>query len=129
MSDFIIAKNTTNLQNRITQFMNAAYQLLTRREFTKTTLLAGAALASGAVSAVGQDAKRIRTGLIGCGSVSGSYLPVLTKCPSVEVVSLCDIRPERARQRAEQFKVAHHYPHIDQTIRPDCHQHTTTNDR
>ena len=93
--------------------MNAAYQFLTRREFAKTTLLAGAAVASGAVSAVGQDAKRIRTGLIGCGSVSGSYLPVLTKSSYVEVVSLCDIRPERARKQAEKFKVAHHYPHID----------------
>ncbi len=60
--------------------------------------------------------KRIRTGLIGCGSVSGSYLPVLTKCPYVEVVSLCDIRPERARQPAEQFKVAHQCPHIDQML-------------
>ena len=45
--------------------------------------------------------------------MSGSYLPVLAKCPYAEVVSLCDIRPERARQRAEQFKVAYHYPHID----------------
>ncbi len=86
---------------------------INRREFTKTTLLAGAAVASGAVTALGQEPKRIRTGLIGCGSVSGSYLPVLTKCSYVEVVSLCDIRPERARQRAEQFKVAHHYPNID----------------
>ena len=59
---------------------------------------------------------RIRTGVIGCGSVSGSYLPVLSKCPYVEVVSLCDIRPERARKRAEKFKVAHHYPHIDKML-------------
>lgn len=51
--------------------------------------------------------------MIGCGSVSGSYLPVLAKCPYVEVVSLCDIRPERARKQAEKFKVAHHYPHIE----------------
>jgi predicted dehydrogenase len=51
--------------------------------------------------------------VIGCGSVSNSYLPVLTKCPFAEVVSLCDIRPERARKQAERFKIAHHYPHID----------------
>ncbi|MBI3853220.1 MAG: Gfo/Idh/MocA family oxidoreductase [Verrucomicrobia bacterium] len=89
---------------------------ITRREFAKTTLLAGAAVASGAVTAVADDTKRIRTGIIGCGSVSGSYLPVLTKCPYVEVVSLCDIRPERARKRAEEFKVAHHYPHIDKML-------------
>ena len=32
------------------------------------------------------------------------------------MVSLCDIRPERARQQAEEFKVAHHYPHIDRML-------------
>jgi len=86
-----------------------------RREFTKSTLLAGAALASGAASGFAVDApnKRIRTGLIGCGSVSHQYLPVLTRCPYVEVVSLCDIRYERAQKQAEKFKVAQHYPHID----------------
>jgi predicted dehydrogenase len=84
----------------------------TRRDFTKSTLLAGAALAAGALGATAAP-KRIRTGLIGCGSVSGAYLPELTKSPFVEVVSLCDIRPERANRRAEQFHIAHHYPHID----------------
>jgi predicted dehydrogenase len=87
---------------------------LSRRDFSRTTLLAGAALASGAIAA--DTAKRIRTGVIGCGSVSGQYLPALAKCPFVEVVSLCDIRPERARQRAEKFGVAHHYPHIDKML-------------
>ncbi|MGZ8938647.1 MAG: Gfo/Idh/MocA family protein [Limisphaerales bacterium] len=88
---------------------------LTRRDFTKTTLLAGAAVASGALTSFAADApaKRIRTGVIGCGSVSGAYLPNLTKSPYVEVVSLCDIKPERARKQAESFKVAHHYPNID----------------
>jgi predicted dehydrogenase len=88
--------------------------LITRRDFTRTTLLAGAALASGAVTSIAADAvKRIRTGVIGCGSVSHSYLPVLTKSPFVEVVSLCDIKPERARKQAEKFKIASHYPNID----------------
>jgi predicted dehydrogenase len=45
--------------------------------------------------------------------VSHQYLPQLTQSPWVEVVSLCDIRPERAKRQAEKFKVAHHYPHID----------------
>src|SRR5438093_13742492 len=54
---------------------------LNRRQFTKTTLLAGAAVACGASSTPGQDTKRVRVGIIGCGSVSNSYLPVLTKCP------------------------------------------------
>jgi predicted dehydrogenase len=94
--------------------MNTSAQLLNRRDFTKTTLLAGSALAAG-LPAFGADgpAKRIRTGVIGCGSVSHSYLPVLTKSPFVEVVSLCDIKPDRAKRQAEKFKIAHHYPHID----------------
>jgi predicted dehydrogenase len=93
--------------------MRTSSRSLNRRDFTKTTLLAGAAVASGTALAAAESPKRIRTGLIGCGSVSNSYLPVLTKCPYVEVVSLCDIRPERARKQAEKFNVAHHYPHID----------------
>jgi len=86
--------------------------VLNRRNFTRTTLLAGAALATGALAAPA-PARRIRIGVIGCGSVSNSYLPVLTKSPFVEVVSLCDIKPARARQQAERFKIAQHYPHID----------------
>ena len=94
--------------------MNTSPSLLNRREFTKTALAAGAAVAAGAASSfAAEPAKRIRTGVIGCGSVSGSYLPVLTKSPFVDVVSLCDIKPERARKQAEKFKVAHHYPNID----------------
>lgn len=78
-------------------------------------MLAGAALAANAVSSSAEDApvKRIRTGLIGCGSVSNQYLPQLKNSPFVEVVSLCDIRPERAKAQAERYDVAHHYPHIE----------------
>jgi predicted dehydrogenase len=89
---------------------------MNRREFSKVTLLAGAAVASRTVAIGGESPKRIRLGIIGCGSVSGAYLPVLTQCPYAEVVSLCDIRPERARKRAETFKVLHHYPHIDKML-------------
>ena len=83
--------------------MNMNTTLLNRRDFTKTTLLAGAADASGTINDIAADPKRIRIGIIGCGSVSGSYLPVLTKCPFAEVVSLCDIRPERAERRAKRW--------------------------
>src|SRR5262245_41752270 len=95
--------------------MNKPQSLLNRRDFTKSTLLAGVALATKSIPSLGAEtpSKRIRTGVIGCGSVSNSYLPVLTKCPFVEVVSVCDIKPERARKQAERFKIAHHYPHID----------------
>lgn len=110
-----IVNPLSNQHNSVTT-MNPPTPRMTRREFTRTTLLVGATLASGALSVRAAEPKRIRTGVIGCGSVSGAYLPVLTKCPYVEVVSLCDIRPERARQRAQEFKVAHHYPHIEQML-------------
>ncbi len=93
--------------------MNTSSLPLTRRNFAKTTLLASATVMLSGAATFAQSRHRIRTGVIGCGSVSHSYLPVLTECPYVEVVSLCDIRPERARQQAQRFKVAHHYPHID----------------
>jgi predicted dehydrogenase len=78
-------------------------------------LLVGAAVASGALTAFAADApaRRIRTGVIGCGSVSNAYLPVLKSSPFVEVVSLCDIKLERARRQAERFGVVHHYPNLE----------------
>lgn len=96
-----------------------------RRAFTKTTLAAGVAamagplagcgvsMASQAAGVVVAPGRRIRTAVIGCGSVSHQYLPTLTQSPHVEVVSVCDVRPERARDQATRFGVAHHYPNID----------------
>src|SRR5205807_8152255 len=91
---------------------------MNRRDFTNSFLLAGAALVASASKLPGARLaeRRIRTGVIGCGSVSNSYLLMLTASPLVEVVSLCDIKLERARRQAERFKVAHHYPHIDDML-------------
>jgi len=98
--------------------MKAQPRLVNRRHFTKAALLSASAIAAKGGSGFAAEIapKRIRTAVIGCGSVSGSYLPVLTKSPFVEVVSVCDIKPERAKRRAEAFKVAHYYPHIDQML-------------
>ncbi len=94
---------------------------LDRRKFIQRSAAAGAAIALHE----GTSLKRlvaaesnatdtsIRIGVIGCGSVSGAYLPNLAKCPFAEVVSTCDIIPERAERRAKEFGIAHHYPHID----------------
>ena len=60
--------------------------------------------------------RKIKVGIIGCGSVSGSYLPHLTKSPYADVVSLCDIKPERAENRAKEFNVSNWYPDIDQML-------------
>jgi predicted dehydrogenase len=90
--------------------------IINRRTFTRQTALAGAAVALGGSllqAGSAEEQKRVRVGIIGCGSVSRMYLPSLTQCPFAEVVSLCDIRPERAEQRGEQFKIANRYPSID----------------
>jgi predicted dehydrogenase len=94
--------------------------ITTRRHFLKDSALAGVAigLAPGllAADAPPAPAGKIKVGLIGCGSVSGAYLPNLTSKDYIEVVSVCDIKPERARKRAEQFKVPNTYPNIDEML-------------
>ncbi|MFO0845756.1 MAG: Gfo/Idh/MocA family oxidoreductase [Gemmataceae bacterium] len=54
--------------------------------------------------------------MIGCGSVSHSYLPHLARCPHVELVSACDLLPDRTRAQAAKFGISHHYPHIDKML-------------
>ncbi len=63
-----------------------------------------------------EPGKKIKIAVIGCGSVSGMYLPHLSKSEHVELVSLCDIIPERAQKAAKKYNVANHYPHIDQLL-------------
>src|SRR5258708_200907 len=93
-----------------------------RRNFLRAGAQIGAAMLVGSDAGAappGPSATRvnkIRGGLIGCGSVSGRYLPDLAQCPYAEVVSLCDIRPERAEKRGNEFKVANRYPHIDKML-------------
>ncbi len=90
---------------------------VSRRQFAKTTLMTAGGLALSSLDAVLKAAetggRRIRTAVIGCGSVSNQYLPVLKRCPFVELVSVCDIRPERARRQSEAYGVPNHYPHIE----------------
>jgi predicted dehydrogenase len=88
---------------------------ITRREFARRSLLASPVVAA-APAIIRAQGRRIPTGVIGCGSVSNSYLPVLAASPHVELVSVCDIRPERAERQAGRFSVPHHYPHIDQML-------------
>ncbi len=40
----------------------------------------------------------------------------MSKCPYVDLVSTCDIIPERAEKRAKEFDIPHHYPHIDKML-------------
>jgi predicted dehydrogenase len=88
---------------------------LDRRTFVGQGMSAAAGLAL-APWAAADKPRRIRVGVIGCGSVSGAYLPNLAACPYAELVSTCDIRPERAERQAKRFKVPNHYPHIDRML-------------
>jgi predicted dehydrogenase len=93
-----------------------------RRKFLGRAVGAGAALTLGGLAAPGQTAadaksgKRVRVAVIGCGSVSNRYLPELAACPWAELVSTCDIIPERAAAQAKEFKVPNHFPHIDKLL-------------
>src|SRR5918912_574332 len=91
---------------------------LDRRSFVGRGVAAGAALALGpsAAEPAGERPRRVKVGVIGCGSVSNVYLPHLEKCPHAELVSTCDIIPERARRQAAKFRVPNHYPHIDKML-------------
>ena len=91
---------------------------MTRKEFLEKT---GSAAAAAMLSSVAAEAEsfpqgKIKVGVIGCGSVSTQYLPHLSKSPYVELVSACDIRYERAKEKARTYNIPHHYPHIDQML-------------
>lgn len=93
---------------------------VTRRDFVRaaTGIAAAAVLDSqtgNAASSAGATAV-IRVGLIGCGSVSGVYLPQLAKSPHAKVVSLCDRIFERAEQRGTEHNVTNRYRDIDSML-------------
>ena len=47
--------------------------------------------------------KVYRTALIGCGNISQNHLLALSALENVEIVALCDVRPERAEHRRDEF--------------------------
>jgi hypothetical protein len=95
-----------------------------RRTFFEQSVAGGAAFTLSGVVVPGRAAAalqasakdRVRVGIIGCGSVSNAYLPHLSKCPHVELVSTCDIIFERAERQARRFNIANYYPHIDKML-------------
>jgi predicted dehydrogenase len=92
---------------------------ITRQEFLKRTALAGAAMLMTSIEvwALSTADKKIKVAVIGCGSVSNSYLPQLMSSKMIDVVSLCDIKYERAVAQNEQFKVgAKTYRNIDEVL-------------
>lgn len=91
---------------------------LTRKSFLKKTsqLAAAAILSPLAIHAQMFADKKIKVGVIGCGSVSTQYLPHLSKSPFVELVSCCDIVFDRAKEKAAKYHIPNAYPHIDQML-------------
>jgi predicted dehydrogenase len=91
---------------------------ITRQEFLQRTAMAGVAVLLSSIEgfALTRPDKKIRVGLIGCGSVSGQYLPHLAKSQYAEVVSLCDIVFERAQKRGAEYNIPNQYPHIDKML-------------
>jgi predicted dehydrogenase len=93
---------------------------ISRQKFLQTTAMAGAAVLLSSLEgfAAERSDKKIRVAIIGCGSVSGKYIPHLQKSSMIEIVSLCDIKPERAENRNKEFKVnAATYPNIDAMLK------------
>jgi predicted dehydrogenase len=91
---------------------------MSRKQFLQNTAMAGAAMLLSQLEGFAniRDDKKIKVAVIGCGSVSGQYLPHLSKSPFVELVSVCDIKPDRAEKRAQEFNVPNKFAHIDQLL-------------
>lgn len=93
---------------------------LSRKKFLQFSAMAGAgALLSSLESfAVAMTDKKVRVAIIGCGSVSNRYIPHLQTSAMVEIVSLCDIIPERAVAQAKGYKLSvPTYGHIDEQLK------------
>ena len=62
------------------------------------------------------SSEKIKVGIIGCGKVSKAYILHLLQSSSVELISACDIIPEKARETASRYEIPNHYPHIESML-------------
>lgn len=88
---------------------------ISRQQFLKQTAIVSAAvmLASLKDFAMTMPGKKLRVAVIGCGSVSNRYLPQLKSSSLIDVVSLCDIKYDRALAQNKQYNMnAATYPNI-----------------
>lgn len=93
---------------------------ISRQEFLKMTAAAGAAMLLSSLESFAKETKasKLRVAVIGCGSVSNRYIPHLQSSPLIDVVSLCDIKYERAVAQNKQYNVnAETYPNIDALLK------------
>lgn len=94
-------------------------QSISRQQFLQYTASAGVAVLLSSLEGFAlSNEKKLRVAVIGCGSVSNRYIPQLLSSKLIEVVSLCDIKYERAVEQNKQYKVnAQTYPHIDAMLK------------
>lgn len=80
---------------------------ISRKKFLEYTASAGAAVLLSSLESFArqQPEKKLRIAEIGCGSVSNRYLPQLLSSPLLQVVSLCDIKYERAVEQNKKYNV------------------------
>jgi len=93
---------------------------ISRQKFLQYTAAAGAAVLLSSLEslALTTDDKKLKVAVIGCGSVSNRYLPQLLSSKMIEVVSLCDIKYDRAVNQNKQYKVnAQTYPNIEAMLK------------
>lgn len=94
--------------------------IISRKKFLyQTGVLGAAAVVAPAILSKGEVPsvqKKIRVGVIGCGSVSTQYLPHLSKSPFVELASTCDIIPQRAIDAASKYGISNHYDSIEKML-------------
>ena len=93
---------------------------ISRQKFLQYTAAAGAAVLLSSLEGLALETpqKKLRVALIGCGSVSNRYIPHLQTSSLIELVSLCDIKYDRAVAQNKQYNVnAATYPNIDAMLK------------
>jgi len=93
---------------------------ISRQQFLSVSAAAGAAMLLGSLESWAADKKisKLKVAIIGCGSVSNRYIPHLQSSSLIEIVSLCDIKPERAIAQNKEYKVnAVTYSNIDEMLK------------
>lgn len=90
-----------------------------REQFLKLTATAGAAALLGDLEGFAHEqATKLKVAIIGCGSVSNRYIPHLQSSSLIEIVSLCDIKYDRAIAQNQQYTVnAATYSSIDALLK------------
>ena len=95
-------------------------QQISREEFLRYTAAAGASVLLSSLTgfALDRPEQKLKVAIIGCGSVSNRYIPHLQTSPLIQIVSLCDIKYDRALAQNKQYKVgATTYPNIDAQLK------------